>query len=110
MNGSVTKPYRGSVVVVDDEENMGKILSKVLQMEGYHVTSFNNPLKALDYLRSAPADIVLTDVRMPELTGRDVLVKVRDWGVPCEVIMMTAYGTIQGAIDCVKLGAFDYIT
>src|SRR5690606_5406179 len=89
---------------------MGKVLSKVLQMEGYHVTTFNNPVKALDYLKSAPADIVLSDIRMPELSGSDVLVRLREWGIPCEVIMMTAYGTIQGASECVKLGAFDYIT
>jgi DNA-binding NtrC family response regulator len=110
VSGPEQKPYRGSVVVLDDEENMGKVLSKVLQMEGYHVTTFNNPVKALDYLKSAPADIVLSDIRMPELSGSDVLVRLREWGIPCEVIMMTAYGTIQGAIECVKLGAFDYIT
>ncbi|MDK2971983.1 MAG: hypothetical protein PWP23_1738 [Candidatus Sumerlaeota bacterium] len=102
--------YRGSILVLDDEENMGKILSKVLDLEGYHVIAFRDPKEALDYVRQNPMDLVLSDIRMPGLTGQEVLAEIKRLALACEVIMMTGYGTIQGAIECVKLGAFDYIT
>ncbi len=101
---------RGTILVLDDEENMLKILSKVLTMEGFHVTTFGEPSAALEFLRQTPTDVVLSDIRMPEMTGREFLVKLRESGLPCEIIMMTAHGTIEGAIDCVKQGAYDYIT
>ncbi len=102
--------YRGSILVVDDEENMGKILSKVLNLEGYHVTTFNDPREALGFLETNTIDVVLSDIRMPTMNGHEVLRRLKEMGQPCEVIMMTAFGTIEGAIECVKLGAFDYIT
>lgn len=89
---------------------MGKILTKVLTMEGYSVTAFTSPEAALKALEATPTDVVLSDIRMAEMNGRDVLARIREMGLPCEVIMMTAYGTIAGAIECVKLGALDYIT
>ena len=110
MASPAHKAYRGTVVVLDDEVNMGRILSKVLALEGYHATVFTEPREALAHLDSTPADILLTDVRMPAMSGEDVLRQVRESGLGCEVIMMTAFGTIEGAIACVKQGAFDYIT
>jgi DNA-binding NtrC family response regulator len=102
--------FRGNIVVLDDEENMGKILSKVLSLEGFHVVVFTDPKAALEYLAQTPTDLVLSDIRMPGLSGQEVLARIRQLGLACEVIMMTAFGTIQGAIECVKLGAFDYVT
>jgi len=101
---------RGSIAVLDDEENMVKILAKVLHLEGYQVTTFTDGRAALDHLAKTPADVLLSDIRMPGMGGREVLRQIGDMGTGCEVIMMTAYGTIDGAIDCVKAGAFDYIT
>jgi len=103
-------PRHGMIVVLDDEENMGKILSKVLQLEGYHVTTFNRPQAALDFINEHGTDVLLSDIRMPGMTGYEVLSAARDAEDPPEVIMMTAFGTIEGAIECVKAGAFDYIT
>ncbi|MCB2154090.1 sigma-54 dependent transcriptional regulator [bacterium] len=110
MKNGQKPTYRGSVLVLDDEENMCKILTKVLNLEGYYVTTFTNPKEALRHLETHSTDVLLTDIRMPEMTGREVLAAVRERGHSCEVIMMTAYGTIQGAIECVKIGALDYIT
>lgn len=98
------------IVIVDDEPNMGKILSKLLSLEGYSVTPFENSRKALEAIRADPPDLVISDIRMPELTGNQLLRHLHDEGIPSQVIMMTAQGTIEGAIECVKLGAFDYIT
>ncbi len=110
MSAKDRNNIRGTILVVDDEENMAKILNKVLTMEGFHVTTFNNPVMALDFLRQTPTDVVLSDIRMPEMSGRDFLIQLKEDHLPSEVIMMTAHGTIEGAIDCVKQGAYNYIT
>jgi DNA-binding NtrC family response regulator len=104
------KNYRGSVAVVDDEENMCKILSRVLNLEGYHVTTFTDPRRALDYVLQYNPDIVLTDMKMPELSGLDVLRQVLKHDPNIVVIMITAFGTIEGAIEAMKAGAFHYVT
>jgi len=102
--------YRGMVVVIDDEEDMCKVLTKILNMEGYHVTSFTNPNLALNYIAKYQPDVVLTDIRMPELSGMDVLKAVKEQFPHMAVIIMTAYASIEGAIQAMKEGAFHYVT
>lgn len=102
--------YRGMVVVIDDEEDMCKILTKILNMDGYHVTSFTNPSLALDYIAKYQPDVVLTDIRMPERSGMDVLKAVKEQFPHMAVIIMTAYASIEGAIQAMKEGAFHYVT
>lgn len=102
--------YRATVVVIDDEENMCKILSKILASENYHVTIFTEPGSALEHIRKSPPDVVLTDVRMPEISGMDVLRETKQANPSTNVVVMTAYGTIEGAIEAMKCGAFDYVT
>lgn len=98
------------IVVVDDEPNMGKILSKVFALEGYDVAVFDSPLKALPEIKARQADVVLSDLRMPGMTGEEMLEKLRAQGFVGEVILMTAYATVESALRCVRAGAFDYIT
>ena len=102
--------YKGTVVVIDDEEEMGNILTRILNMEGYHITSFTNPVKALEYIGKYQPDVVLTDIRMPEMSGMEVLAKVKENFPDIAVIIMTAYATIEGAIKSMKDGAFHYVT
>jgi DNA-binding NtrC family response regulator len=104
------KRYRATVVVVDDEEGMCKILSKILSLEDFHVTGFSRPAEAIEHIRKSPPDLVLTDMKMPELTGMDVLKAARGANPSTNVVVMTAYGTIEGAIDAMRAGAFDYVT
>ena len=101
---------RASIVVVDDEENMGKILSRILEMEGYHVTAFSHPVKALEYIRSTPPDLVLTDMRMPEISGLVVLRESRAANAYTNVVVMTAHSSVETAVEAMRSGAFDYIT
>lgn len=96
--------------MVDDEENMCKILAKILAMENYHVTTFTKPAQALEYLRATPPDLVLTDMKMPEISGMEVLRAVRAANPSTNVVVMTAYGTIEGAIEAMRAGAFDYVS
>lgn len=100
---------RASIVVVDDEENMGKILARILEMEGFHVTPFSSPQLALDYIHKTPPDLVLTDMRMPGLTGLDVLRETRAANANTNVIVMTAYSSVETAVEAMRAGAFDYI-
>lgn len=108
-NTKTNKVYRGSVVVIDDEPDMCKILTKALNIEGYHVTAFTSPLRGLEYVQKYRPDLVLTDIKMDELDGMEVLRQVKEIDPNIVVIMITAYGTIEGAIEAMKLGAFHYL-
>lgn len=99
-----------SIVILDDEENMGKILTKLLSMEGFAVSAFDSPVQAVKHITTQGADVVLTDLRMPGMTGEQVLQQVKAVRPTCEVIVMTAYGTVENAMACVRDGAFDYVT
>jgi DNA-binding NtrC family response regulator len=101
---------RASIVVVDDEENMGKILSRILEMEGYHVIAFSRPTQAVEHLRKTPPDLVITDMRMPDLTGLDVLREAKAANPHTNVIVMTAFSSIETAVEAMRAGAFDYVT
>lgn len=103
------KVYKGSIIVVDDEPDMCRILTKALNMEGYHVTSFTSPKRALEYINMYRPDLVLTDIRMEELNGMEVLKRVKEFDPNIAVIMITAYGTIENAIEAMKQGAFHYL-
>ena len=102
--------YKGVVVVIDDEEDMCKILTRILNMEGYHVSSFIDPDEALKYIEKYQPDVVLTDIRMPDKSGMEVLREVKDQFPQIAVIIMTAYASIEGAIQAMKEGAFHYVT
>lgn len=102
--------WRGVVTVIDDEENMCKILTRFLQLEGYGVSAFTDPREALAHIEREPPDVVLTDIRMPHITGEQVLKRVQELDSDIAVVIITAYGTIQGAVEALKRGAYDYIT
>lgn len=98
------------VLVVDDEPNLRKVLSAMLKREGYEVAVAENGLQALVELRKAPPDVVVTDQVMPRMGGLDLLkATLADWP-ELPVIMITAHGTVDSAVEAIKLGAFDYIT
>ena len=105
------RPHTGaSIVLVDDEENMCRALGKYLSTENYRVSAFSDPAEAIAAIRANPPDVVITDMKMPALTGMDVLAAARAADEATSVILMTGYGTIEGAIEAMKLGAFDYVT
>lgn len=101
---------KASVVVIDDEQNMGVILSRILELEGYFVQTFTDPAQALTQINERPPDLVITDMRMPGLTGMDVLQQTRAASPDTQVIVMTAYATVEKAVECMRAGAFDYVT
>jgi len=98
------------VLVVDDEESVRFFLTRALAKAGYAVDAAPDGQVAIDLLGRTPYDVVLTDLVMPGLTGLDVLAAVHEMDKESIVILMTAHGTVENAIDALRKGAFDYIT
>ncbi|MEM1026386.1 MAG: sigma-54 dependent transcriptional regulator [Myxococcota bacterium] len=98
------------VLVVDDEANLRKVLSAQLRQGGYEVTTAANGQEALDLLGSDSHDVMLTDLRMPELDGMSLLSEVRNLHPRMPVVVLTAHGTVDTAVNAMKMGAFDYLT
>lgn len=98
------------VLIVDDEENMRHMLNVLLSEEGYKCEVAVDGEQALEMLSSDPFDFVLCDIRMPKLDGPEVLIEMRKRGIPSTVILMSAYGTMDTAIETMKQGAYDYIS
>lgn len=97
------------VLVVDDEENIRLVLRTLLKRQGYQVESAESGEAAVALLESFGPDVVLTDVRMPKMGGLDLLATLKAKGHSATVIVMSAYGNVDQAIDAMKAGAYDYI-
>ena len=98
------------ILVVDDEKNIRTTLVKCLAADGFEIDLAVNGEEALIQLSQAKYDLVLLDIKMPGLNGMEVLKKMRDKGINVSVIMMTAYGTVERAVEAMKLGAIDFIS
>jgi len=97
------------VLVVDDEENIRVVLRTLLRRHGYEVETAASGDEALGMVESFGPDVVLTDVRMPKMGGLDLLSTLKAKGSEATVIVMSAYGNLDQAIDAMKAGAYDYI-
>jgi two-component system response regulator PilR (NtrC family) len=98
------------LLVVDDQKSICEMLEIVLRKEGYRVETVSGLEMARKRLQSGIYDIVVTDIRLPDGSGLDVLQQVRDTYPDTPVILITAYADVQSAVRAVKLGAFDYIS
>ncbi|MEE8577012.1 MAG: sigma-54 dependent transcriptional regulator, partial [candidate division Zixibacteria bacterium] len=99
-----------NILVVDDKDSMRNMLRETLMEEGYRVDAAEDGKKALDLVGNKSYDLVLTDLRMPRLDGMELLSGIKKLDSDTAVIVMTAYGTIENAVDAMKKGAFDFIT
>jgi two-component system response regulator (stage 0 sporulation protein F) len=97
------------ILVVDDEENARSTLAKILSREGFEVTSAGNGHEALNYLRGHQVELVISDIRMPEMNGMAFLRELNRIHPASNVIMITAYGEVESYIEAMNLGAFEYI-
>lgn len=98
------------ILVVDDEVLIGSSLEEALQKWDYDVTLINDGDKAISHLENNKYHMVLTDIRLPNVTGMEILEKVKQTSLSTAVIMITAFGTIDQAVEAIKKGAYDYIT
>ena len=97
------------ILIVDDEENIRLVLRTLLKRHGYEVEAAASGEEALPLVESFGPDVVLADVRMPKMGGLDLLATLRAKGHDATVIVMSAYGNIDQAIEAMKAGAYDYI-
>ena len=106
--GAVKEPKK-RLLVVDDEENMRRMLSMLLTREGYEVEVAEHGAAALDRLQGGVFDLILCDLKMPVMDGMAFLDACQGRKMDATIIMMSAYGTIDIALDAMKRGAYDYI-
>ncbi|MCX7016048.1 MAG: sigma-54 dependent transcriptional regulator [Candidatus Sumerlaeota bacterium] len=99
----------GHILIIEDEPKMGKILQRVLAREGYEVVFAEDPVEGLNLLRAEPFHVLLTDLKMPKLSGIEVLEQAKAIQPECDVILMTAFASVESAVEAMKKGAFDYL-
>jgi DNA-binding NtrC family response regulator len=99
----------GTILVVDDERTLARVVKVFLTEAGYETEVAGDAESALEMLERLKPDVVFTDVRLPGMSGIELLQKVRAFDPTISVVVMTAFGSIEGAVEAVKLGAFDYI-
>jgi signal transduction histidine kinase len=107
--GQMIQKYSGLVIVVDDDPYVLESISLLLQESGYSVVACGNAQDALDKFHERGADAVLTDIRMPGLSGIDLLERIHAAAPEIPVILMTAYAELDNAVEAIKKGAFDFI-
>lgn len=101
---------RGYILVVDDEEDILATLKDILEDEGYRVDTEVDPKEALEKIRSNDYDLVISDIKMPKMTGEQLLEETRKFNRVVSFIILTAYGTIESAVKCIKNGAVEYLS
>ncbi|MDD4951324.1 MAG: sigma-54 dependent transcriptional regulator, partial [Desulfovibrionaceae bacterium] len=100
----------GDILILDDEKNYLLVLDSILSDEGYKITALSDPEMGLAFLEESEVDVVVTDMKMPKLTGKDVLDHAKKHYPYIPVLIMTAFGSIEAAVEAMRTGAFDYIT
>ncbi len=98
------------VFIIEDERIKLITLSDALKKRGFEVYAFDDPIKAIDEFERIGADVVVSDIRMPGMNGIEVLKRVKEKNPDTAVIMITAYPTVESAVEVMKTGAYDYIT
>ena len=102
-------PTSERIIIVDDEERMCESLSALLTGKGYHVDSFQNSSEAAESIKNNKVDLVITDIKMPELNGLDLLKIVKSVDNDIPVILLTGYASLDSAMEAISYGAYDYL-
>lgn len=97
------------ILVVDDEQGMRDMLSLELNNQGYQVTTACNGHEALKYMHENTFDLIVTDLKMPQMDGMTLLEKIKNMKIEVEVIVATGHGTVETAVLAMKNGAYDFI-
>ncbi len=98
-----------TILVVEDKESMAEMLKETLESEGYRVISAKNGLEGIKYMKEGKIDLVLTDLKLPQKNGIDILKVSKEENQFRPVIIMTAFGSVETAVTAMKEGAFDFI-
>jgi len=98
------------ILIVEDDEIMRITIRDALNKEGFETSAYDNGKEGITALNNDDFSLVITDIRLPDMLGLDILKTIKEKADQIPVIVMTAFGTIKDAVDAMKLGAFDYIT
>lgn len=98
------------ILIVDDEKKMRHLLSIILSSEGHLVDQAKDGVEALEMIKATPFDMVITDIKMPRMDGTALLKKITEMDIPCPVVFITAFATVESAVEAMRQGAIDYIT
>lgn len=101
---------KGRILIADDEALIRRVLTDTLSDEGYEVEAVDSGSSALSALKTSSFDLAFVDIRMPEVSGLDLLLCAREAGVDTQIVIMTGYTTLANAIEAMKRGAYDYLT
>jgi two-component system response regulator HydG len=107
---AVARPASATVLIVDDEDATRNLCRDVAIEAGFRARTASTTEQALEILEQAPVDIVITDLRVPNLGGIDLLKRIRENSPETAVIVLTQYGTIESAVEATRFGAVDYLT
>ena len=99
-----------TILIVDDKSSMRKVLRQTLEGDPHQILEAEDGEKALDIVKTKHVDVIITDIKMPKVDGMTLLRMIKELDSEIVVIIMTAYGTIETAVEAMKLGAYDYIT
>lgn len=99
-----------TILIIDDEPTLRALMSRVIELEGYHVLQATTVKEALKFLSRENVQVVISDVKLPDGNGVDLTAKLKAEFPAIEVIVLTAYGTIEDGVRAIKNGAFDYLT
>lgn len=97
------------ILVIDDDQGICHLLARILQKEGFNVVAETSPSNAINSFKSNNFDLVITDFYMPEMNGLELLGEIKNINPDVDVIVMTAYASIDNAVDAMRKGAYDYI-
>ncbi len=109
QSDSLGGPETPRILVVDDEKVIREILADFLNMEGYVVHTVEDGVEALAELHRRSYNLVISDLKMPNMGGLELIQKITDEGLPVLTVIMTGFGTVESAIEAMKRGAYDYI-
>jgi two-component system, NtrC family, response regulator len=101
---------KDSVLIIDDENDLRNLLVKLLKLENFIIFNAENGKQGMDLLSKDDISVVIIDVKLPDINGIDLISKIKEANHLCEVIVLTAFGTIEDGVRAIKEGAFDYIT
>jgi len=110
MDTAMAVRHHIKVLVVDDDPQVCKTVGKILEENNYQVQAFTDPRQSLEAVRNAPFDIGLIDIKMPDISGVELVERIKTEDERVAMLVMTAYPDVQSAAETMRLGARDYIT
>ncbi|MBM4305071.1 MAG: sigma-54-dependent Fis family transcriptional regulator [Deltaproteobacteria bacterium] len=97
------------ILVVDDEESIREFFQIMLKREGYEVFTASNGREGFEFLKKNPVDLIISDIQMPEMSGLELLSKIKEFDPEMIMVMITAFGSTEIAVEAMKRGAYDYV-